>query len=259
MITTVEVSLNPKVSIITPVYNSSSFISQMMKSVLNQTYENWEIVLVDDCSSDDSVEIIKSFMKDEPRIRLYLLDENSGSGLARNKAIEEASGRYIAFLDSDDIWAPEKLSIQIEFMLSNGIAFSHTSYGYINELGNKIKTTFKVRTKVTYHDLLKRTEISCLTAVYDSLLIGKYYMSEHRRKQDYALWLSILKNNNFSYGIDKELAYYRQVKNSATSKKYKLIIKHILFFKETQDFSTIKAIYYTFYWFKNGIIRYFIK
>ena len=255
----VKINLNPKVSIITPVYNASNFISQMIESVVSQTYKNWEIIFVDDCSSDDSVEIIKSFIKEEPRISLYLLDVNSGSGIARNKAIEKASGRYIAFLDSDDIWSPEKLSTQIEFMLTNSVAFSHTSYGYIDEKGNKIKTTFKVKKKVTYYDLLKRTEISCLTAVYDSLLIGKYYMSEHRKKQDYALWLNILRDGCFSYGINKELAYYRQVKNSSTSKKHRLIIKHVSFLKKTQGFSTIKAMYYTLYWFKNGIIRYLIK
>ncbi len=248
------------VSIITPVYNSSRFLSRMIESVINQTYKNWELIFVDDCSTDNSLEIIKKYQKDDLRINFFTLKNNSGSGIARNLAIEKANGRFIAFLDSDDVWVNNKLDIQINFMLNNKVNFCHTSYGYIDELDNKIKSTFHVsKNPISYLDLLKKTEISCLTAVYDSFEIGKFYMSLHNRKQDYALWLSILKSGVKSHGIDMELAHYRQVKNSATSKKYKLILKHISFLKETQMFSTIKAIYYTGFWVKNGFVRYFIK
>jgi teichuronic acid biosynthesis glycosyltransferase TuaG len=163
-------------------------------------------------------------------------------------------------LDSDDIWVPKKLEIQIGFMEKNGWAFSHTSYGYIDPLGNRIKGTFHVSIHpISYTDLLKRTEISCLTAVYNQDKIGKHYLSNHRRKQDYALWLSILKSGVESFPIDMELAYYRIRPNSATNKKYKLILKHIKFLMETQNFSFLKSLYYTSYWMVNGIFRYFIN
>lgn len=248
-----------KISIITPVYNAERFLRETTESVINQTYQDWEWILVNDCSSDNSWNIMQELAEKDQRIKIFSNKENLKSGKTRNFAIQQATGRFIAFLDADDKWHPEKLAIQIPFMLENDYHFSHTSYGYLNEEGNEIKSTFHVSEVVDYKHLLKRTEISCLTAVYDAEKIGKFYMSEHARKQDYALWLSILKSGVKSYGIDKELAYYRQVGNSATSSKHKLIFKHISFLKDTQGFNTLQALYYTGYWMINGFIRYFIK
>lgn len=248
------------VSVITPVFNSEKYITNTFQSLLNQSYLNWEWVLVDDCSSDNSVEIIEEFMKQDKRVKLLKNSKNLGSGATRNKAIENAEGDFIAFLDSDDIWHPKKLEVQVNFMLERNIAFSHTSYGYINEYGDTIKTTFHVsKLPVTYKHLLKRTEISCLTAMYNCNAIGKFYMSEHRRKQDYALWLAILKSGVESHPIDIELAFYRQTPNSATSNKFKLILKHYLFLKSTQKLHALQAIYYTCFWALNGFVRYYIK
>lgn len=247
------------VSIITPVYNASRFINETAKSVFNQSYSNWEWILVDDFSKDSSWVSLSELSKNDKRVKIYRNKVNLKSGKTRNLAIKKAKGRFIAFLDSDDLWHPEKLNIQISFMLNNQYYFSHTSYGYINEDGKRIKSTFHVRKEVDYYNLLKRTEISCLTAIYDAERIGKFYMSEHARKQDYALWLAILKSGTKSYGIDKELAFYRQVSNSATSVKYKLILKHITFLKDTQNFSLLKSIYYSIYWIINGFFRYYIK
>lgn len=247
------------VSIITPVYNATSFIKDTAKSVFNQSYSNWEWILVDDCSKDNSWILLSELSKNDKRVKIYRNKINLKSGKTRNLAIKKAKGRFIAFLDSDDLWHPEKLKTQIPFMLNNQYYFSHTSYGYINEDGKRIKSIFHVRKEVDYYHLLKRTEISCLTAIYDAEKIGKFYMSEHARKQDYALWLAILKSGTKSYGIDKELAFYRQVSNSATGVKYKLVLKHITFLKETQNFSTINALYYTAFWMVNGFVRYFIK
>ncbi|WP_313264657.1 glycosyltransferase family 2 protein [Sphingobacterium sp.] len=248
-----------KVSIVTPVYNAERFIHETAKSVMGQTYKDWEWILVDDCSSDSSWEILKELASNDPRIRVYKNNENLRSGKTRNFAIGAATGRFIAFLDSDDVWHENKLSIQIPFMVENGYFFSHTSYGYLNESGEKIKSTLHVSPIVDYIHLLKRTEISCLTAIYDAEMIGKFYMSEHARKQDYALWLSILKSGVKSYGLDIELAYYRQVSNSATSKKSQLILKHVSFLRDTQGFGTVKAWYYTLYWMVNGFIRYYLR
>ena len=249
-----------KVSIITPVFNAEKYLRYTLQCVLNQTYFDWEMILVDDCSTDGSWSILKQFALSDNRFKIYKNSKNSGSGVARNFAIEKAVGQYIAFLDSDDLWPPNKLMVQIDFMSKNNIAFSHTSYGYINENGERIKSTFHVsKHSVSYKDLLMRTEISCLTAIYDSKMIGKFYMTEHRRKQDYALWLNILKTGVKSYPIDQELAFYRQSKTSATHKKTNLIFKHYQFLKETQNFNSFKAIYYTIFWMVNGFIRYYIK
>lgn len=248
------------VSIITPLYNSGLYITEAYKSVINQTYTNWEWIIVDDKSTDNSFEIVNKLAENESRIIIGQNPVNSGSGVTRNKAIEMAKGSIIAFLDSDDTWHPEKLERHVSYMNENDAAFSHTSYGYIDENGNKIKNTFHVSAKpVSYHDLLKRTEISCLTAMYNAGKIGKFYMSEHKRKQDYALWLSILKSGVNSYGLDEELAYYRQRKGSATNAKHKLILKHFSFLRETQQMNYLQAAYYTSYWLINGFVRYYIK
>jgi teichuronic acid biosynthesis glycosyltransferase TuaG len=249
----------PIVSIITPLYNSKEFITICCESVRNQSFKNWEHIIVDDFSTDGSKTILKNIANIDSRIVPFFLDQNVGSGIARNKAISMAKGKYIAFLDSDDIWHEKKLEIQIELMKKNKWDFSHTSYGYINSKGDKIKKTFHVSNfPINYVNLLKRTEISCLTAIYNQETLGKQYLSIHRRKQDYALWLSILRSGITSHPIDMELAYYRIRPNSATNKKHKLIIKHVQFLMETQGFSLFKSLYYTTYWILNGIVRYFL-
>lgn len=252
--------MNVKVSIITPVFNSEKFIAESMNSVLNQTYPHWEQILVDDCSSDHSVDIIERYVKKDTRIKLIKLKENCGAGPARNRAIDEATGSIIAFLDSDDVWFPQKLEKHVEFMIKSNAAFSHTSYGFINEEGKIINRTFHVSDRaITYSDLLKRTEISCLTAMFDIRKTGKMYMPDLRVKQDYALWLSILKKGFVSEPLDIELAYYRQRKNSNTNVKYKLIIKHLKFLYNVEKLGYIKTVYYTFFWAINGIQKYYLS
>lgn len=250
----------PLVSIITPVYNTERFVALAMNSVLEQTYQNWEMILVDDCSSDNSVPIIEEFMARDDRFKLIKLKSNSGQGVARNKAIDMAKGPIIAFLDSDDIWLPAKLELHVKFMVENNAAFSHTSYGYIDEVGKVIKSTFHVsKDPVGYRDLLKWTEISCLTAMYDIRHVGKMYMPDLRRKQDYALWLSILKRGFKSLPLDEELAYYRQVKGSVTSNKWKLIIPHWEFLRVREGLSFFESVYYLLCWMLSGIWKYYIR
>ena len=248
-----------KVSIITPVYNASRFIEDTAKSVFEQSYSDWEWILVDDCSTDNSWEILQCLEKKDHRVKIYKNPTNVKQGKTRNFAITQASGKYIAFLDSDDIWHNDKLKVQIKFMQDNDYYFTHTSAGYLDEDGNRIKSTFHVSPVVDYEHLLKSTEILCLTVVYDAEKIGKYYMPEYDTREDYVLWLSILKDGINSYGIDEELAYYRLVKGSHSSKKSKLILTHIKLLKETQGLNTIQALYYTGHWMIRGFIKYFIK
>jgi len=246
------------VSIITPLYNNEKYIDECILSVLNQTYKRWEMIIVDDKSTDDSLKIAKEISKKNSKIKVFSLNVNEGAAIARNLAIKEAKGRYIAFLDSDDIWHKEKLNIQIGIMKKLNLSFSHTSYGYIKKDGTFSKKTLNTSIEpVGYKNLLKRTEISCLTAIYDCYKLGKFYMPNIRRKQDYALWLDILKTGETSYPINKCLAFYRQSVGSATSNKKKLIIKHYFFLKQTQNLNTIDSIYYTLCWAINGFFRYY--
>lgn len=252
--------LNPKISIITPIYNSESFIGHTIESVLAQTYKNWEMLIVDDCSNDRSIEIIRDYQKVDRRIKLFYLNQNSGPGIARNKAIREAEGDIIAFLDSNDIWTPNKLEYHIQFMTEHNASFSHTSYGFIDETGNVINKTFHVSKRpIAYNDLLKRTEISCLTAMYDVKKLGKMYMPNLRHSEDYGLWLSILKTGVKSIPLDKELAFYRQVKGSLTNNKRKVLKKHWMFLYKHEKIGLFKSLYYFFRWGLNGVKKYYIN
>ena len=252
-------SNQPLVSIITPLYNKEKFILDCIQSVKNQIYKNWEWIIVDDCSTDSSLEILKPYVDEDQRIKLHRLPTNQGAGPARNLAIKEAEGKYIAFLDSDDIWTQDKLSVHVEFMEERQASFSHTSYGYIDEEGRVIKDTFHVsNTPVTYQDLLKRTEISCLTAMYNTEVIGKKYMPAIRRKQDYALWLDILKAGYSSIPLDKELAFYRQVSGSNTSNKFMLILGHWKFLYYREKLGLINSTKYLILWALNGFKRYYM-
>jgi teichuronic acid biosynthesis glycosyltransferase TuaG len=249
-----------KVSIITPTYNSEKHLERTAKSVLNQTFQDWEWVLVDDLSQDGTRKILSNLQKQDSRIKVFLSDKNQGSGPARNRAIELAQGEYLAFLDSDDIWIPKKLEIHIAFMEEKGSVFSHTSYGFIDENDNVIKKTFHVSQEpVKYKDLLKRTEISCLTAIYNQKKIGKFFMPDLRRKQDYALWLSILKKGYASDPLDIETAFYRQHGNSATSNKFSLILKHWKFLNKFEKLNWFSSAYYTFHWGFGGLKKYYLS
>lgn len=254
------IDIKPLISIITPVYNSEIFLKDTFRSVKNQTYYNWEWLLIDDCSTDKSWDILLSFANDDNRIKVFKNTTNMKAGKSRNFLIKKARGKFITFIDSDDIWSLDRLKIHSEFMLTNNISFSHSSYAFIDKKGNSIKKPFIVSDKpITYYDLLKKPEISCLTAMYDQKTLGKRYMSSHSKKQDYALWLSILREGIKSHPFKEITAYYRQHEKSNTSNKFSLILYHIKFLKETQNFNYFNAVYYTVYWGLNGLKKYFIN
>ncbi|SIS38176.1 Glycosyltransferase involved in cell wall bisynthesis [Zobellia uliginosa] len=232
------------VSIITPVYNSEKYITHCIESVLAQTYGNWEHILVDDCSTDKSIAIISEYAKNDTRIRLLQLESNSGAGIARNTAIEAAKGRYIAFLDSDDAWLPQKLKTQVSFMQDNNYYFTYTAYDKMNELGESLNQPVNVKSKTTYHSALFKNPIGCLTAMYDVDFFGKQYMPEIRKRQDYALWLKLLKKTD-AYGLDKILSTYRIGNESISSNKFKLIKYEWRIYREVEGLSLLQSIFYT--------------
>ncbi|TFV97223.1 glycosyltransferase family 2 protein [Algoriphagus kandeliae] len=252
--------LNPQVSIVTPVYNTGKYLKACLDSVLNQSFSDWEMILIDDCSSDDSRLILDEYCKRDNRFILIKNEKNEGSGISRNKGIDKAKGRYLCFLDSDDTWHKDKLAKQFQFMKQNGYAFSFHSYDFTNEEGEKILAPEIVTTKpVDYKFLLKRTIISTITVMIDLEQTGKFYMPRHRRKQDYGLWLSLLKSGYLAYGMVDILATYRQRKGSATSNKWTLIWKHVKFLKETQGLSWVKSFLYTGFWAFNGFVKYYLR
>ena len=213
--------MNRLVSIITPSYNSSKFIEECVNSVISQTYLEWEMIIVDDCSTDNSRNLITKFAKEDDRIKPIFLEENVGAAEARNIAIKKSQGKYIAFLDSDDLWKNNKLETQLSFVNERNITFSFTSYQPISENGMDKYPVIKVPYQIDYHSYLKNTIIGCLTVVIDRDKTGNFEMPNIRSSHDMALWLLIMKRGFSAYGLNKNLAYYRIVSTSNTSKKWK--------------------------------------
>ena len=244
------------VSIITPSYNSESFLSQTIESVLSQTYTDLEMIIVDDASSDNSNKIIEEYLKKDSRIKLIKLEKNSGPAVARNRAIDEAKGKYIAFLDSDDLWMPEKLSKQLSFMQKHNIVLSFTSYYHMEEESEKIIQQIHAPDKVDYNELLKKNIIGCFTAIYDVEKLGKVYMPDIRKRQDYALWLDILKKVPYAYGLDEILGYYRVRSNSLSSNKILSSKYNWKLYREVEKLPLHKAIYYFGWYTYRSILKY---
>lgn len=232
------------VSIITPSYKSEKFISQTIKSVLSQTYKNWEMIIIDDVSPDNSNKVIEEYCKKDSRIKLIKLGINSGPAVARNRAIEEANGRYIAFLDADDLWMSEKLEKQLAYMQVKDCALSYTAYKTMSEDGKNLNVNINPPMRLTYKELLKSNRIGCLTAIYDTYKIGKVYMPLIKKRQDYGLWLKILSNIDTAYGVNELLATYRIMSNSISSNKIDLLKYNYALFREHEKFSAIKSLYY---------------
>ena len=228
------------VSIITPAFNSSRFIRETIESILAQTYPYWELLITDDCSTDDTVEIVEQYVDRDPRIKLFRLESNSGAGVCRNRSIQEAQGRFIAFCDSDDCWKPEKLERQLAFMIENGYQLTYTSYDIINEDGeNKGKVNCLKR--LSYLTLLRDNGIGCLTAIYDTEKLGKVFMPTIRKRQDWCLWLSIIKRTRFAFGLRESLALYRDRKGSISSNKVEMLKHNFRVYHEVEKYNSIAS------------------
>lgn len=252
----------PLVSIITPSYNSSRTIRETIESVKKQTYHNWELIIVDDHSSDKTLEIIKREQENERRIRIIPLEKNAGAANARNVAIKNAKGDYIAFLDSDDLWSPNKLTEQIKFMEENGYAFTYTSYEHINEEGSQLGETIKAKPRMDYHDMLKRKgTIGTLTVVLNRKKIKvDISMPEIETSEDFALWLKILKSGIVAYGIPKVLAYYRIGSGQISGNKLKAAKRVWYVYRHIEKLNILSAFRYFCHYTKYGIKKtYFSK
>jgi teichuronic acid biosynthesis glycosyltransferase TuaG len=209
----------PLVSIVTPLFNGQDFIEEAIGSVQEQIFKDWEMIVVDDASTDQSVSIVKSLMSSDPRIRVLLLKENKGAASARNLAISVAKGRYIAFLDCDDKWLPGKLSTQLEYLTRTESAFCFTAYERVDEAGVLLGVV-GVPHRLTYKELLKTNYIGCLTAIYDTKVFGKVFMSDSMPcHEDYPVWLKLLREAGPAVGVKTIQAQYRVRTNSLSSNK----------------------------------------
>lgn len=234
--------LNPVVSIITPIFNAEKFLEETLQSILDQTFEAWEAILVDDGSTDNSASIAQAFVAKDSRFMLISKKFSDGAARARNDAIKLAKGRYIAFLDSDDIWLPEKLYNQIEFMKSKNIVLSFTSYFCISEDGKYIGTV-KASNRLSYSRLLRGNSIACLTAIYDTKSLGKVYMPDIIKRQDFGLWLEITRRGFYAEGLDMPLAKYRIRKGSISSNKWNASLYTWRLYRDVEGLSRILSIY----------------
>jgi teichuronic acid biosynthesis glycosyltransferase TuaG len=234
--------MNELVSIITPSYNSEKFISDTIKSVQNQTYTNWEMIIVDDCSTDKTVEIIQNFMDDDNRVHLIKLNKNSGTGIARNTALQEANGRYIAFLDSDDLWKPEKLSKQIDFMETNYLIFTFSAYDCIDEDGKPLNKRVGVFEKLTYRQLFFCNFVGNLTGIYDSKYTEKIPISPARKRQDWILWLIVIKRLNYAKSCPESLAFYRVRKNAISASKISLLKENYAVYRKHHKLNVVVSL-----------------
>lgn len=230
------------VSIVMPSYNAEKYIKDSIESVLNQTYPYWELLVVDDCSTDSTMEIVRRFNDD--RIKIFKNDVNSGAAVSRNKALREAKGKWIAFLDADDIWLPSKLEEQLDFMVTNDYAFTYTDYR-ISMNGaweNAIHTAPNV---MNFRKIKQYCYFSTITVMYDAEAVGLIQIGNIRKNNDYAMWLKALKKVD-GYRYEKCLAYYIKHENSISSgSKLKLIKWHYRLFKNECGYSTIHSIILT--------------
>ena len=234
------------ISIVTPVYNAQNYIEQTIQSVLNQTYTNWEMIIVDDISNDRTIEIIEEYVKNDSRIHLFQLPEKGGASMARNMAIREAKGQYIAFLDADDLWKEDKLEKQVNFMKETGYAFTYHNYDLIDENGQNLHTRRLAPEKIDLHRALVGCSIGCLSVMYDVDQIGKIQIKRLDKRNDDAMWFKILEKCEGGYLLDESLAYYRIGNSSLSSgSKVKLLKYHYRLYRITMGFNPAKCWYYT--------------
>lgn len=225
--------MNDLVSIIMPSYNTAKFISETIESVLAQTYTDWELIIVDDCSTDNTGEVVESFLPDN-RIKYIKNEKNSGAAVSRNRALCEAKGKWIAFLDSDDVWLPEKLEKQIAFMEKNDYHFSYTNYIEIDEFSIPNGRVITGPKKVTRHGMYNYCWMGCLTVMYDAETIGLIQIADIKKNNDYAMWLKVCKKSD-CYLLDETLAKYRKRGGSISNHGYTKLIKwHYKLYREAE-------------------------
>ena len=251
--------MSVEISIVMPSYSSEFFLHKTINSIINQTIKNWELIIVDDCSPDNSNEVIKSYIAKNSQIKLIQLEKNMGPSAARNRGIKESKGRYIAFLDSDDIWASDKLEQQLNFMNKKDADISFTAYNLISEKQDERIGVFNIPEKINYLQLLKNNVIGCSTVIYDTKNLGKVFFPEIKKRQDYALWLLILRKVDFAYGLNEPLTDYMLRENSVSSNRLSAAYYTWKVYKDVENLSLFKSFYYLSNHLLKGVKKYWWK
>jgi len=247
----------PCVSIITANHNSEKFISDTIKSVQAQSFKDWEMIIIDDNSSDDGVKIIQRFCEEDERIKLLKNENNLGPAKTRNKGLDIAQGRYICFLDSDDLWYEPFLQTSVDYLIEHNVGFVFSSYDRKNEDMSEDKGTFYVPEQVSYDDLLKTCPISCLTAMYDTKFTGKVFMPDILKRQDFGLWLSILKKIPLAYGLKTPMAIYRIRESSVSRNKFHAAKYQWIIYRDVEKLTLFKSIASLCQWAYFGFRKYY--
>lgn len=244
------------ISIIMPLYNSEKYIDYTIESILNQTYTNWRLYIIDDCSEDKSVDIVNKFLKKDKRISLIQNDSNLGQAYSRNRGIEQCEGEYIVFIDSDDLWYNNFLERQLSFINSKNCNVVFSSFDRYDEELNKSYGRLKIPESVTYKDLLLDNSLSCLTTMYNCKNIGKLYFNTQYKHEDHIYWIDLLKlSNETAYGNDESLAIYRIRKSSESRNKIKAAIWKWKIYRNYLKFNLLKCSYYYINYIYRGIMK----
>lgn len=248
---------NNMVSIVTPMYNGERFVSQTIESVLLQTYQDWEMLIVDDGSKDGSAAIVEGYAGKDSRVKL-IRQPNGGSASARNHALREARGRYVCFLDADDLWDSTFLEKQLNFLRQKDAGIVYASYRRINEQGEEILRPFIVPGRVNYKGLLKTCSISCLTVLFDREKTGENFFNESLRsmRDDFVFWLTLLKKVDYAYGNPEVLASYRVFSTSTTGNKKKVMKPQFMVYYKVEKLGIVRSVYYFIHWAINGFLKY---
>ncbi len=232
----------PLVSIITPLYNAASFISETIQSVQNQSYQNWEHLIIDDASTDESLRIAEEYASSDARICIIRNTDNVGAAVCRNKATDVAKGDFIAFLDADDLWLPEKLEKQVNFMLANDVAVAFSNYTHIDAKGKSLNKRIKALPKLSYKKQLRNNYIGNLTGIYHATKIGKIIAPELRKRQDWGVWLEAIKRSGEpATGLQEDLAKYRVHGGSMSANKSGLVKYNFNFYRKHLGYSWLHS------------------
>lgn len=246
---------NIKVSIITPLYNAESFISETIDSVLCQTFQDWELILVDDCSSDNTVLFVQSKYNNDRRIKLIKAEKNGGAGISRNLGLKVASAKLIAFLDADDVWLPNKLEKQIKFMKLHDSPIVHTSYSFIDEDGNEIPGHVSVSKNVDLNSYMRNTEIGMSTSLINIDIVGSFQFDSMRTRQDTNLWLNLLGNGHIAHGLDESLVKYRIRKGQISGNKLIIAWRTLKVYLSVTNISLFQRLLNFCHYAFNGVFK----